>query len=207
MAPKKAVAPVPKPTTRSATAPQPPVVVPVEKKRKRRTAEEIQMAKDAKEAAKVEQQRQHKEKLKRIAAMENRLAAEDAKALGKSASRPRPRPLQRTYAVADLSADPSASETESINIDVVFPGEDTDQGGLTDTEAGGEPDTDVETPKKKQKISVRESINKHAAQLAAVGTRTSNEKRTDKNRDNASSASAKVNQSQARASGRNGPVT
>jgi hypothetical protein len=113
--------------------------------------------------------------------------------------------LQRTYSIADLAADASASEAESMNIDVVFPGEDTDQGAVTDP---GEPETDVETPKKKKKTSVQESINEHAAQLAVADTGSSKEKRTSTGKNNKTSASgAKGGSNQARASGKHGPVT
>jgi hypothetical protein len=157
----------PRPATRAATAPQPPVVIAAENgsKRKRRTADEIQREKDQKEAAKAEKALQHQEKMKRIAEMESKMAAQDAKEKS-SAGRPRPRHLQRTYAVADLmKADIPASDMESIDVAML-----SDRGEApTDCEAGDE--TDQETPKsKKKKIYVRESINIHAAQLAAAAS-------------------------------------
>jgi len=166
MPPKKVTAGGPRPATRAATAPQPPMVIAAENgsKRKRRTADEIQREKDEKEAAKAEKVLQHQEKMKRIAEMENKMAAQDAKERS-SAGRPRPRHLQRTYAVADLmKADIPASDVESI--DNAMP---SDRGEApTDCEDGDE--TDQETPKKKKKTNVRESINTHAAQLAAAAS-------------------------------------
>jgi hypothetical protein len=86
----KPVTDTPRVATRAENANKHPGVAENAGKRKRRTAEEIKIDQEAKQAAKEEKERNQKEKVERIATLENKMAAEDAK------PRPKPRPLRRT---------------------------------------------------------------------------------------------------------------
>jgi hypothetical protein len=153
----------PRVATRSSNADRHPgSLVP---KRKRRTKEEMNQARAAEQAAKDEKARLKKEKVDRIAALEDKMATDDA-VVNKRASG---RQLERTYFSSISEKDLDSSGDESATPKPEVPPSRTkmandDEGDLTEKE---------EPPKKKtKKIPVRETIKAARKEPASRNEKT-----------------------------------
>jgi len=123
--------------------------VPEPAPKQRRTKEEIQREREEKEAKKAEKARKDQEALQRIADLEDRMAADDAKT--NQANRPKPRPIRRTYSVRDLMS-------RLAEEDLYVPSEEAQSVREDNESNASDIDTDKLQKTRETKASVRTSI-------------------------------------------------
>ena len=135
-------------------------------KQKRRTKEEMKRDRDEEAVNDDRKARKKKEGVERIASLEEKMAADDAKAKALPAKRPQP-PLVRTKRMRNVLL--SIDELDEPDSDVEI-GETVSDGGRDELTSGNS-NTSTEIiekpPKKKAKVTVRASIDLQRKQAAS----------------------------------------